>query len=193
VTVEIERQRDRFELSPDRNSDSFRIAPSVTFSPLALVSGRASLGYQRRKFLAGGQPDFSGTIAFVDLNYTLLGRTQFTVAAQRQLEYSYLVGQYQYVNAGVTGSVVQRLADAWDIGGSFGRTRLTYSQVVAPGNPTAPLFPDETILVASGNIGYNVGRARIGFLVEHRRRAAGSAGTRAYERLRMGSTITYVF
>jgi hypothetical protein len=192
-TVEVENQRDRFDLSPERDSDSFSVLPSVTFSPFALISGRASIGYQHREFLSGTQPDFSGTVAFVDLNYTLLGRTRFTVEAHRQLEYSYLVGQYQYVDAGVTGTVVQRLADAWDIGGSLGRTTLTYSQVMTAGDPAAPLYPDETILTASGNVGYNVGRARIGFQVEQRRRAAGGAGTRGYERFRIGSTVTYVF
>jgi hypothetical protein len=191
LTVEMQRDRDRFDLSRDRDSDGFRIVPTLTFSPLALISGRASIGFQQRKFLTGGQPDFSGTIAFADLNYTLLARTRFTAAARRQLEYSYLVGQYQYVTNELTGSITQRLGDAWDVGGSLGRGHLTYRTPTTPGTP---LYPDETILTRSFDVGYNVGRARVGFRVEHRQRLSdGGPLFRAYERLRIGSTVTYVF
>jgi hypothetical protein len=197
LSMEMERDRDRFELSPDRDSDSIRIVPSITFSPLALVSGRAAVGFQRRRFLTSGEPDFSGTVAFVDLNYTLLARTRFTVAARRELEYSYLVGQHEYLDAEVTGSVTQRIGDAWDVGGSLGRARLTYPRRATPttaGAPEPPVFPDETILTRGLDVGYNVGRARIGFHVERRERATdGGPLFRGYERLRIGSTLTYVF
>jgi hypothetical protein len=194
VSMETERQRDRFESAGDRDSDILRVAPSVELKPLALVSGRATVGFQRRKFLTGGQPDFNGTFAFADLSYTMLGRTRFSVAGRRSLEYSYLVGQHDYVVAEVTVSVTQRLGDSWDLGGSAGRGHLTYPNVSNPTNPGTMAFPDETVLSFGADVGYNVARARVGFHVEHRARETdrGSVG-RGYERFRIGSTLTYVF
>jgi hypothetical protein len=190
VAIETERQRDRFVSTGDRDSDIVRVAPSIEFKPLALVSGRATIGLQRRKFLTPGQPDFNGTFAFADLGYTLLGRTRFSVAAHRNLEYSYLVGQRDYVVAEITASVTHRLGESWDLGGSIGRGHLTYPAPTA--NPPVSAIPDETIPTYGADVGYNVGRARVGFHFEHRSREA-SRLDRGYERLRIGSTLTYAF
>jgi hypothetical protein len=197
LMVEGERQRDRFDFAGDRNSDIVRIAPTVEFNPLALVSGRASIGFQRRRFLGGGLPDFNGTVALADLSYTLLGRTRFTLAAHRSLEYSYLVGQHDYLVSELTGSVTQRLGDSWDLGGLLGRGRLTYRAARVPIGPTVPaipLIPNETVLTYGADIGYTLGRARIGFNVEHRARDTDEATLfRGFERLRIGSNLTYTF
>ena len=107
--METERERDRFDSTDDRNSDSVRIAPAVEFNPLALVSGRFTYRFQHRRFISGVVPDFNGTFAFADLSYTAFGRTRFTVEYRRDLEYSYLVGQHDYVVSDATVRVTQRL------------------------------------------------------------------------------------
>jgi len=88
--VNVEQERDRFEFSAVRNSDSLRISPSVEFKPLAVVSGHATFGFRRVRFLDGDQPEFKSTVASVDLQYTLRGHTQIGFRAERDLEYSYL-------------------------------------------------------------------------------------------------------
>ena len=86
VGVRTEVSRDRFDLSTERDSNNAMITPFVEIRPLALISGRASVGIQSRKTLSGDAEDFTGTIVQSDLVYTLLGRTQFTVSATRSLQ-----------------------------------------------------------------------------------------------------------
>jgi hypothetical protein len=190
ISFQTERQRDRFESTGTNDSDIVRMAPTVEFKPLALVSGRATIGVQRRRFLAGGQPDFKGTFVFADLGYTLLGRTRFSVTARRNLEYSYLVGQQDYLVTEIGVSVIQRLGESWDVGGFLSRGHLTY--LATSNNPAAVPIPPETIPSYGADVGYNVGRTRVGFHLEHRERDATSLD-RGYKRLRMGSTLTYAF
>ena len=86
--VNVEQGRDRFAFLSERNSNSLLISPSVEFKPLAIISGRAAIGFRNVTFRDGRQPEFKSSVASVDLQYTLRSRTQLTVGAQRDLEYS---------------------------------------------------------------------------------------------------------
>jgi hypothetical protein len=195
LNIEAARERDRFDFTSDRNADNLVVTSGVTLNPRALISGSASIGIQTRRFLSGDARDFTGTILSTNLTYALLGRTRFIVAARRQLEYSYLVGQPDYVTTGATLTVMERLGDAWDVGGSVGRDRLAYRGAEPPSNAAAIFnFPDETVIMSSGDIAYNLGRTRVGFYVEHRERQTDEPTVfRGYQRLRIGSTVTYAF
>ena len=193
VGITVDRQHNRFDSAIDRDSDSFNVMPMVEFNPRALISGTASIGFRQRKSTAGTAPDFNGSVAFADLTYTLLGRTRFTVAARRQLEYSYVVDRLDYVDASLTLGVSQRFADSWDVGGSITRSRLSYGNVSSPSDSTVTIgFPDETILGWMAETGYSFARTRVGVRVERLERQA-TAQLRGYERLRIGSTLTYEF
>jgi len=196
LSVEASQERARFDTAVDRNSEEFRITPVVEFSPFALVSGRAAIGYYKRTFHTVGPQagsEASGTNVFVDLTYTLLGRTRFTVAASRRLEYSYLATLYNYVEAGLNLTVTQRLGESWDVVGRLGRARLLYGQS-APAGVVVVEFPDETVLTHGLDVGYNVGRIRIGGYVDHNQRDDDDPSVlRGYRRWRAGSSATYVF
>ncbi len=129
-----------------------------------------------------------------DLGYSLLGRTRFTVTARRQLEYSY-IDLTDYLRGGAALIVTQRLGDSWDVGGSFGRDRLSYRRNSSLGNTSTTLgLTDETVFESSGNIRYNLGHSQLGVDVDYRERLADQTQTfRGYQRLRVGSTFTYVF
>ena len=193
IGVTADRTRHRFDSAPERNSDSFDVTPMVEFNPRALISGSASFGFRQRKFLSGTAPDFNGSVASADLTYTLLGRTRFTVLGRRQLEYSYVVGRADYVESSLTLVVNQRFGDSWDVGGSLSRSRLSYGDMISPTDSSAVItFPDESIIGWSVDAGYRLSRTRIGLRIDQRQREA-SAQVRAYERLRIGSTLTYEF
>ena len=193
VGITVDRQHNRFDSAIDRDSDSFDVMPTVEFNPRALISGTASFGFRHRKSTAGTAPDFNGSVAFADLTYTLLGRTRFTVAGRRQLEYSYVVDRLDYLDASLTLGVSQRFADSWDVGGSITRSRLSYGNVSSPSDSTVTIgFPDETILGWMAEAGYSFARTRVGVRVERLERQA-TAQLRGYERLRIGSTLTYEF
>ncbi|MEO8256962.1 MAG: hypothetical protein ABI868_06405 [Acidobacteriota bacterium] len=211
-SVEASRTRARFDAEADRDSGEWRVTPTVTFSPLALVTGRASIGYYRRTFSAlapaassaGGVPSSAapanltsaaqtGTSALINLTYTLLGRTRLNIDATRRLEYSYLAVVNDYLQTSITGSVTQRLGESWDVVGRFGRSRLSYQQSDEP-NQAALQIPAETVYTSGADLGYNIRHTRLGLYVsQDRRTAAAAALTRGYRRVRIGASATYVF
>ncbi|MEP7308736.1 MAG: outer membrane beta-barrel protein [Acidobacteriota bacterium] len=188
--VTVSHNQTRFDNETDRNSSDLTIIPSVEFSPFALVSGRAAVGFIKRTFDNATTP-FAGSTASVDLSYILLGRTRFTFAVNRRLEYSYLPGLNDYLVTGATVSVTQRLGDAWDLGGSFGPARLSYRQAIATSGQAARLNPDETVVNSGLDLGYNVKRTRVGLYAEHIQRD--SDGARGFKRVRLGTTVKYEF
>jgi hypothetical protein len=194
IGVGAERSGDRFDVARDRDSNNRRVDVKVLFNPRALISGSASYGVQSHKVLGGLAPNFSGSVAAADLSYALLGRTRFTVIAVRALEYSYL-DDTDYLRGGVNLIVTQRLGDSWDVGGSVGRDRLSYRRNSVLSNTSGfSASPDETVYGTSGNIYYNLGHTRIGVDVEYRQRLADEAlAFRGYQRLRVGSIVTYAF
>jgi hypothetical protein len=192
--VQMDRHGDRFASTEDRDSDNLRVVPFVEFNPSALVSGRAAFGFQTRKFLTPGSQDFTGTIAQVRLNYTFRTRTLFRIDASRQLEYSYYAGRRDYVEGAVTVGVTRRLGDSWDVGGSLGPARLSYLASNTPATSGTPPFPDESIITSDADLGYNVGRSRVGFHFEYRSRQTDEPLlARGYVRFRFGATLMYRF
>jgi hypothetical protein len=195
INVEAQRQQDKFDLTPDRNSDNLRVTTGVTFAPRALIHGGASVGVQKRKFLVGTKSAAAtGSFVAVDLGYTLLGRTVFSFNAHRELEYSYLIAQPDYVSSGATVAATQRLGQSWELGGSIGRHHLLYN----PDPLTSPIGVligsyTDTVLISSGDIAYILGHSRIGFGFQYSERLAANTLNPGYQRLRLGSTFTYAF
>jgi hypothetical protein len=201
---------DEFIFSPERDADNFQIIPSVEFKPLALINGYARVGFRSSTFPNGDQPDFNSIVVAVDLQYTWRSRTQFGVGLQRDMQYSYIETQQDYVLVGISGSVTQRFAENWQVRGSVGRYRLNYRQMATspptpqPPGPVPPVqppvttveqqaLPDEDVWSFGLDAGYNLGRSRVGLTVEHTDRASDLAVVRGYERLRIGSYLTYTF
>jgi hypothetical protein len=191
-TVAMEQQRDRFESSTQASADSLQVIPAVEFNPHALVSGRASIGFRRFRFLTGGLPDFTGTTASVDLNYTLLGQTRFGLGVIRNLQYSYYAPDYLATQVNL--SVTERLGESWEVAGSVGRARLTYGLQTASTNPGTTPLQDETGRTFAADAGYRLNRARVGFHVDYgARKPDRPEPFRRYERFRVGSTLAYAF
>ncbi len=194
VNVEAQRQHDDFTRAPERNSDNTRITTGVTFAPRALIHGTASIGVQNRKFLAGTKSAAAtGTFVAVDLGYTLLGRTVFSVNGHRELEYSYLIAQPDYLSSGASVNVTQRMNQSWELSGSIGRHHLVYNPDPVTNASLYSAYA-ETVVTSSGDIAYILGHSRIGFRVEYSERLPSQRiFDRGYQRLRLGSTFTYAF
>jgi hypothetical protein len=188
--VSVNHGQNRFKASPERDADSWQIGPSVEFTPLALISGKASFGFQKVKFRDASQPEFKSMVATVNLQYTLRGQTQFAVTGQRSLEYSYLETQVDYVLAGLSTTVSHRMNERWDLVGVVGRYGLGYRrrELATPQAAT----PAQSFWNYGTSLGYRFGRHRVAFDVDYNRR---NADIRAfeYERLRVGSSLTYLF
>lgn len=185
-------RRDRFEFSPHRNSESYRIMPGVEFKPQALLKGSAYVGYREfRPAAAGFLPGFNGLVADLGLTYTLLGMTSFGVTYQRDLAYSYAELQPFFVHTTVGASVRRALGDRFDV--LVSGDRHTYAYRNALTTDAATLLRLDRTWVSTANIGYRVKRdARFGFGVTHVKRES-PIPQRTYANLRFGATVSYGF
>jgi hypothetical protein len=190
VTVEASTEQDRFDLSPLRDSNSRVVTAMVAFDPLALIKGRARVGFRDFKPLDSGLPRYEGATAAVDLSYVLLNMTKFAVGATRDVQYSYDFNQPYYLQTGVTASVTQQVFGPLDIVGRGGIQHLDYRDragVVDLGSRV------DQVRTYGGGIGYHVGPdLRIGVNIDYARRTSPIAA-RQYDGLLFGTSITYGF
>jgi hypothetical protein len=188
IGVDVDRQRDRFELTPERDTNQIRVAPVLEFRPDAVISGRATYGMYKRENVGRDLPAYRGTFLLAALRYTLLGRTRFNVQADRDLEYSYRDRQQAYQYIGYNVSVTHRLADPWDVRATVDRHRLTY--VTGAGT----FSPESEVRSTYGvGIGYRVGRSRIVVSVFHTDRQSEEFPIREFQKLRVVSSLLYAF
>ncbi len=185
----VEQYRNRFPLEPERDADGVRVTSFVEFHPLAAVSGHAEFGTLKRTFVDGSAPPFQGRVSNVDLGYTMLGRTRFSVSAQRDVQYSYQADRRDYLQTGVELSVTHRLADSWDVRGAVGHFVLTYASVGPP--ETGTPADEETVLTYGVGVGRYIAGMRVGFQVARQQRT--QSGDRDYERTRVLSSVSYGF
>jgi hypothetical protein len=183
-------QRDRFELSPDRDSESLRVLSGIELDARALVSGRAYAGYHRFDPLDGDMPSYRGVNASIDLVYTMLRSTKVAVRAERDVNYSMERTQPYYVLTGLNGSLTQAIVRQWDIRATWGRQQLDYRDAGALGTRSGRV---DRVRSYGLGFGYRLNRdMRVGFDVNYYRRESDNAG-RQYEGVRTGTSVTYGF
>jgi len=119
-------QRLRFLHLPHRDADSVRVLPGVEFDVLAVLNGRALVGFRSLRGRADGLPPFRGLVGSVDLTYPYRPGTRFTVSFDRDVRYSYRNDEPYYVLTGWGGSVRQGFADAWNIQARAAFERIDY-------------------------------------------------------------------
>ena len=183
-------ERWRFELSPLRDANSFRIFPGVEFDASALLSGRAYVGYRKFDSLDPDLPGFKGLVASGDLTYTIREATRLSVIFDRDLTYSYRRVRPYYLLTSWTGSVRHKLGSGIEVEGRGGLETLDYS-VASPDGTT--FSPPENVYLYGLRLSYGLGPfSRILFDVVHRNRTS-SLERRNYEALQGGVSVTYGF
>jgi hypothetical protein len=186
ITVKAESIRDRFAFSPERDSDSIRVMPGVTFQPFAVISGSAFVGYRRFDTLSPAVPNFSGVVASVELKYVLLDVFRVVGRVKRDIDYSLDLDEPFFVSTSVGAEVLQAIGLNWDVVGRVRRGALAYQQVT-PGQPGRI---DRMYLVGTG-LGRRLGQdLRIGFDVDFVKRTS-ALESRTFEGLRFGGSLTY--
>jgi hypothetical protein len=192
LALRAEAVEDRFEFSPGRNADSYRVMPGVEFAPQALIKGTAYVGY--RKFtplFSAILPEFSGVVGELGLSYTLLGSTVFGASYRRDLAYSYSADQPFFVDNVVGISIRRALGSRFDVLVSGDRHQYDYETILTAGPDVSPRRDITWLYTAS--VGYRLGRdGRIGFGVSHVERESTTQG-REYRNLRFGTTFGYGF
>jgi hypothetical protein len=198
LLVDARYREDRFTHASDRDTDTVLALAGVEFKPLALISGRARVGW--RTFTPTGTvvPRFRGVVSDVELSYLVRDFARVTAGVTRDLEYSFEPAEPYYVMTGTNVSVTQALGARWDLVGRAARTSLAYRRARVPGDgapapgTAAPARVDRVIVVGGG-LGRRVGAdVRIGVDVDRAERRS-EIHDRAYEGVRVGGTVTYGF
>ena len=188
--IDAEAQRNRFDLSPARNSDSVRIMPGLSFDPFTLITGSARVGYRKYDALGPGAPSYKGPVASADLGYTFLGAMRVSVHTERDIAYSYEVAEPYYLQTGVSGTLTRKITSRWDVQFTASRYHLDYQQMAAVGLGAGRTDNVRTI---GGGIGFTLrpGR-RLGVNADKYRRRSDRL-TREYNAMRIGASFSYGF
>ncbi|MDE3157000.1 MAG: outer membrane beta-barrel protein [Acidobacteriota bacterium] len=189
ITLSGEASQDRFASSPERNSDSTTGSFGIEFTPQALISGAASVGYQRFRPLGPGVPGYRGVTASVGLNYVLLGVTKFGVQVNRNVQYSFDVNAPYYVDTGVTVSIAQRLFGPVDLLARAANEQLAYRNLTV--GSTSPLGRVDTVRTYGGGIGYRLGNDFTVGVNANLVRRISAVDLRRYQGLQVGMNVTY--
>lgn len=198
LVMSAEAVRERFQFSPGRDSNGFRLVPGVELDAHALIDGLAKVGYRSLKMLTPGMPDYTGAVASVDLGYRLMGVTRFSVSVKRDVEYSYELFQPYYVLTGLTGSVSQAVGGPWSLTARMGLQRLDYravklTDILVPGDVSPGREGRDDILRFWGGVGYKLGPdVRLGFDVNYFKRRS-ERYSQDFSGLRAGTSLTYGF
>lgn len=183
-----ETQRHRFDFSSDRNADGFSIIPGVRFTPRALISGSADIGYRRFSPLNPLVPSFSGLVAKTTLGYTLFGATRVGVEVDRDLAYSFEPDEPYYIQTGLGGSIRRQIAGDIDAVLNGKRTRLAYRSALTPGDQARA----DVIRSLGLDVGYRLNReSRLGLAVAWQERVSSVVNSRPYRGFRAGLSVTF--
>lgn len=184
-TLSVAREQQRFELSPDRDSNAWRVSPTVTFSPGGLLTGSASVGYRRFHTLSPTLPDYSGLVSLVTVGATIYGRHQVLALFNRDVQYSYDLTTAYYVGTGGTVTWTLAVVGPIDLRGTAGRFLMDYRG----GGEQAG--SDKTTTYGGG-VGYRFSnRARLSVNAEWSRRDSNRSAERGYRNHRIFAGLTW--
>ena len=188
LTVAIELQQDRFDMSPLRDADTWRVAPTLQFGVDAAITGRVSAGYRDFNPRDPQLPPFRGFIMSAGASYTLLGVTRFDVQANRDVMYSFEAEHPYYLASGGFLTVSQRIGGPFELIGLGGRQRLRYQDVGG-----AQLDGGvETIGTLGAGLGIRIGEhLRVTVTYDRTERNSTESTGRDFERRRVLSSVSY--
>jgi putative beta-barrel porin BBP2 len=180
-------ERERFELSPVRNSDSVRVKTGFELGQFALIRGTALVGYRSLKPVEGGTlPLFSGLTADVSVSYTAPTQTRLSSTVSRDVQYSFEIVNPYYAQTGWSVGLTQRVIGPWELLLSGGRDRLAYRTTHVSG-----MAPVDSVDHMGGGVGYRLSRdVSVGFIFESISRNSSSPG-RSYQTVRSFGSVNY--
>jgi hypothetical protein len=192
-SVTASRQLDRFELTPERDSNTFRIMPTIRMEAPAIISGSLAVGYRRFSPLSQELPAYSGLVAIGSLSHTFAERTKVDLVLSRDVQYSFELNQPYYLTTGFRVTTTYQIRDDLDVRLTGGRERFEYraEEAVTDALPDDMRVDRSDILDIGG--GYRLQpNFRIGLDVEYARRLSDRPG-RDYRRTRVFGSMSYGF
>lgn len=188
LVISTETGRDRFLVDSLRDSDSVKAMSGFELKPLALISGRAAVGYRHFNALSGEVPDYRGVVASVDATYAL-SATRVQVKLDRDLVYSYQQAEPYYALLDLGLAVTERVTRTWDLTGRVGWQSLGYQRVASASASGDRV--DRGSRYGAG-AGYRIGETlRMGIDIDYYARRSDWQVSREFDGLRVGGSFSY--
>jgi hypothetical protein len=185
ISLVVSQEWQRFDLAPDRDSDTMRITPTLTFSPGGLLNGSAAIGYRRFDGRSAELPDYSGLVAVVNVGVTILGRHRLDTSFARDVRYSYEETTPYYLSTGGTATLTTQVSGPFDV-------RVTGTHQVLDYSQSNSGTPDDTYTSYGAGVGYKIRqRLRVGLNFERAHRDSEVATDRAFRNNRVFATLTW--
>ena len=174
-------------MARERDSDTVRIMPIITFSPLGLLNGSVAVGH--RKFTAQDPttPPFSGLVVAVLSGVTLFDSHRVDVAVNRDLTYSYDRETPYFVGTSASVTWTFAVAGPFDVKASATRDRMRYESKTGTAETEFDNFEEY-------GLGFGVRirrRLRVGVHGDFVRRDSQKAADRNYDNHRIYGTLTW--
>ena len=190
IAVHGEEVRERFTLSPDRDADSHRYGVTALLNPLALISGRATVGVAAFRPASPLERDFTGLVAAVNVGYAFRGESRVGLTLDRDVRHSYVEDTPYYVATGMRLTYTQRLVRNLDGEVMAAWDRIVYETRL---DATAPSSQRDRVATFGGGVAMRLSdQTRVGLNFDHTSRAS-PVESREYSRGRLLATVTYGF
>ncbi len=156
------KDQQRFDRAHERNADSFRIAPTLTFSPLGLITGSASFGYRQFNGIDPSLPDFSGFVSTGTVGILFYDQYKLDTTFTRDVRYSYERSLPYYIVGGIRATFSAQTYGPLDLRVTAGRESMSYRSLGGVVQPDAATADPDLLVVYGGGLGYRLSpRARV--------------------------------
>lgn len=186
VGLAVSREEDRFDHSALRDSDSLRIAPTISFAPFGYFSGSASVGWRRFDALDPRVADYSGLTAGGTVGVVIVDRYHVETSFSRDVRYSYEASTPTYLWTSGRGTLRTDLFGGIDVKLTAGRDTMTYRAL-----DSGARVGRDTVVTYGVGVGYNVrDTIRIGVDADFVERTSAEA-LRGYTNNRVFGTLVW--
>jgi hypothetical protein len=185
-SVNMSRERQRFDNASERDSDTIRIMPTFLFSPLGVINGTASVGYRKFTPRDSLTAPFTGVVAQVGVGVTVYDRHRFDAAVNRDLTYSYDRQTPYYIQTSESLTWTYGFAGPFDLKLNAAHNKMHYR---ATGGAAVG---DDTFASYGAGFGYRLRkRVRFGVQGDWSQRDSERAADRGYTNQRIYGTLTW--
>ena len=191
ASLTVSRDEQRFTFEPDRDANLLRIAPTLSFSPQAVLKGTVSVGYSRLSPLSSTLPAWSGLTAVATLGTTIVGRYELEGTLSREPRYSYDLVTPYYILTGGTLTLTVALVGPFDVKATDTEQVMSY-RPLATGAAGPGTIGNDTYKSYGGGVGYKIrDRVRLGMNADWSNRGSELAFDRTYRNRRIYASLTW--
>jgi len=191
VGLVAETRQERFEFSPDRDADGYRVAATFALAEKAVVAGTAEVGFRHVKPNDPKVPAFDGLVARVGLTNRLPGSFQTGIGWDRDMHYSFSGEEPYYLSNALSARLSRQIGGSFNASFTAGRNQASYR---APLDSALVAGRRETTKSYTVDVGYAFRRnTTMGVAVTRNRRTTESSTDRQFNNTRAGAYLNYVF